>query len=355
MEYQSCVYFLFAINTIIVGILIITGLIGNTLTLITLIPDTKLNVISLLLVVLACCDSLFLITQIFLKFLRFICEYRSDEAICHYAHHIWPYVVKYVRPFGEAMVFSSIWIILLVTIYRTVAVLRPHHARRYATIKSVSIQCIILIAAAFILVAPRFFEYDIVIRNGTPDLNATKLNLEDSYGFVYNAVILNILVNIGPLVILCVLTCFLIREIYLTHKQNQRLREGVRSRRSYGRQLTILLLLVVIVFIICQIPRVVYLISRAILKDKYYFYYSCPRPWVYFLHFTDMLMVLNASINFFLYCIAGARFRKMLRGRCCPGLQLTPTSTQRGTTRTTRMHTPQITYSLGGDDSEDAV
>ena len=318
LSQPECGLFLFIVNTVIMGFFIIVGICGNTFTLITLFPDSKVNVTSLLLVVLACCDSLFLISQLMFKSLTGMCRFLSSNVMCSYELYVWPYVNFYVRPFAFAMVISSIWVTLLVTVHRAVAILIPHKAKSYATVKSVRIQCVFLICGAILLVIPKFFEFYLITDESCPPgIFYTKLSINPIYGVLYRNIIMNIFVNIGPLFVLIILTYFLVREIHHTIRQNKKLRGKPSQNQKYGTQLTIILILVVVVFIICEIPHVIYILARAVTKDKFQMHFSCGRPWFYFFHITEMLIILNASINFFLYCLAGARFRKMLKSTFC--------------------------------------
>ena len=312
---ENCALFLFYMCSVTFSIIIIIGLTGNTLTVVTLFEDSKTIVSSLMLVTLACCDSLVLVYELFFKVVTLTCVYLE----CHYNKYAFPYLVKYVRPFGEAMIYASVWLIVLLTIHRTIAVVRPHKANQYLTITSVRIQCATVIVVALLVTIPRYLQVDIIYKspNCPPIFQPSKFGDQKIYQILYNNIFLNIFVNIGPLIIVAVLSAVLVKEIRKSVKRNKLLRRKISESDKCGTQITIILIIIVVAFLIFYIPRAVFFVAALLYHDRYDDVFACGKPWFYFLHVVDMLIIMNASVNFFIYCLAGAKFRTMLRAKFC--------------------------------------
>ena len=309
-----CSSFLFANHFVVMGILCTIGACGHILTVATLFRDSKRNVTSLLFMILAVSETGFLAMTVIIKCIPVLCTYTNSESICRFRYYSWPYVIKYALPFALIMLILSVWIILLVTIHRAIAVLIPHRAKEYATIRSVRIQCVLLTIASVIFNLPRFFEMKIIPRNGcTPVMAYTPLFYNKVYNIFYKNVLINIFVNIGPLVLLTILTFYLVREIRTTIRRRHLLSSHYDESQRNSVQLTVLLILVVVVFIVCQIPHSVYALLRVIVSS---YMFRCPNSLYYFMNISDALVIFNSSINFFLYCLAGKRFRQHLRDLC---------------------------------------
>ena len=90
-----------------------------------------------------------------------------------------------------------------------------------------------------------------------------------------------------------------------------------QAMKSIENQLTIMLLLVTILFLILMIPT----------NIRFVYFTIVPRNTtaelagaLLFYHITRELYFTNSGINFFLYCISGQKFRNDLRDLlCCSG------------------------------------
>ena len=314
---SSCSIFLFVNNFVIMAFLSLIGICGNTVSIVALHKDSKRNVTSYMLLVLAVSDTGFLLVSVFTKQAPVLCTYFQTQNVCMYRYYVWPYVMKYGFPLTMWFFILSIWTTCLVTIHRAIAVITPHKAKEYGTLTSVHRQTFLLTILSFVISIPRFFEFEVNHQNGCPaTLHATPLSFNRLYNIAYKNVTINIFVNIGPLVILSVLTWQLIKEIREAIRQRRIIsRQGMENHQTDGGgcQLTIVLLLVVVVFIFCQTPHVVYVLARVLLPRRHF---DCKQTFFYFFNISDTLVVLNSAVNFFLYCMAGKRFRQHLKMMC---------------------------------------
>jgi hypothetical protein len=96
-----------------------------------------------------------------------------------------------------------------------------------------------------------------------------------------------------------------------------RRRRLTRQSGDSERSITLVMILVVLLFIICQAPaRVVQIVWS-------YMYRDCRQLRAIVIHASNMLEVLNSSLNFVVYCLFHRRFRAILRSYfcwCCGGV-----------------------------------
>ena len=83
---------------------------------------------------------------------------------------------------------------------------------------------------------------------------------------------------------------------------------------SQEKNITNIIIIIIMVVILCHTPDRVLTVFKAIQKpeDK-----QCPDPLIYASHFCNLLIVVNSSANFVIYCIFRRRFRRILCSLLC--------------------------------------
>jgi hypothetical protein len=106
-----------------------------------------------------------------------------------------------------------------------------------------------------------------------------------------------------PLLLLSFLNTFLILAV----RRSKRQRKDMNVRQSRENNITIMLVSVVIVFIICQVPALVYNIAFAINNR----YVEVSFGYQVLSKIRNFLVTLNSAVNFLLYCALGQKFRRI--------------------------------------------
>ena len=88
----------------------------------------------------------------------------------------------------------------------------------------------------------------------------------------------------------------------------------VPSCRSQEKNITNIIIIIIMVVILCHTPDRVLTVFKAIGKPENK---HCPDPLIYASHFCNLLIVVNSSANFVIYCIFRQRFRRILGGLLC--------------------------------------
>ena len=174
----------------------------------------------------------------------------------------------------------------------------------------------IVVAAAFLYNLPRFF--DSCIMTFTDKCTGELVYTEKVYSPTFNNILyfdLYILTTyiiflyVGPLATLSILNYRLIQLI----------RRSTNRQRRYGTQpdfsdcnATFVLVIVVIVFIICDTPELI-LKTMSFIDRIFDQVNISPTALHKLATVTEFLMVINSSTNFFVYCAFGRRFRFVMK------------------------------------------
>ena len=126
---------------------------------------------------------------------------------------------------------------------------------------------------------------------------------------VYKNALYLLLLYIGPLLALAVMNALLVRAI---HRSRRSCRSNTSQRYYSDLSATLVLIIIVLVFIICETPelvlRVLTLIDRHNGKE-----YLHTMTYKYWHVISEVLMVFNSAVNFFIYATFGRRFRFVMK------------------------------------------
>ena len=311
------VLFRFLIDVCVVGILCLVGFIGNALCIMVLHRDCgkdKKNTTNWLLQTLAMADTLYLITCIFFQTLKGINDWTDWWPALKLAM---PYMEPYIWAFASIAQTITVWLVILVTVDRYVAICKPLKTQ-LRTIQRAKMAVAVVVILAIFYNIPRFLERKIVYNydeaTNTTIVKTVRTPLRNNrvYFLVYKTVMYFCFRSIGPLLLLIFLNFRLIRALQEVRRKHRDMTKSNRHREN----ITLVLVVVVSIFIICEVPdtmvrlvvtmcEFIPIISLNLLTVRYV---NC---------LTNMMMTVNSSINFLIYCLIGQKFRKIFRQMCC--------------------------------------
>lgn len=241
--------------------------------------------------------------------------------------------LTYIKAFYDVYIFlllgnicfnTSVWVIVCLTIERGMFVTRPmtfHSSRQTARIYCA---CIFVICA-FINI-PRYFCFKIVQVNENYFPAGTKFRESQTFYRISWAHAL--FINFIPILILLVTNSVLIHALHKATKERRALHSNQEqaTRRDHIR-LTRTLVAVVVVFFVCTFPS-------AFVEDPIaYSLFGGGKTWneylrspanQLFIYISNLLVFLNSSLNFVLYCAFNQKFRqatktliKKMHPSCC--------------------------------------
>ena len=310
---QECKTFLFITYVIIFGGMCVFGLIGNTLSFMVLQWERQNFVATFLLQVMALADNLFLTCTGFAQITPAVMLYtNTTENLLNV------YMPAYVWPLVHITQLGTVWITVLIAFNRYIAICKPFQAPLVCTRRKVQIQVLLMTLCIVIYNVPRFLEYQVVVKED-PATNTssaasiqTAMKQDHIYNIVYENILYCLFVFLGPLLILCCLNTCLVLELMAARKRLIQ-RNLPRSREDEEHNLTLVMIVIILIFLVCQTPAFLNQLLYYGLADSAY---SCGKAYYHFFHISNLLVSANSSLNFVVYCVFREQFRSRLKAFC---------------------------------------
>ena len=306
--------FRIAINVFVVGILCLVGFVGNALSVAVLRKDRdKKNTTNWLLQTLAVADTLYLCASVFIQILNTI---HSETNWWPDLQSAFPYLEPYIWPFASIAQTITVWLVMLVTVDRYIAICLPLRTNM-RTLQRTKLAVAVVVILAMLYNVPRFMEREIVTKfdscTNSTFLITQKTTFRENrvYFLVYKTIMYFIFRSIGPLLALIILNVRLVKALREVRKKHRDMTKSTKHREN----ITLMLVVVVTVFILCEMPDLIARIVFAyVVFDEANFDINRLR---YFNVVTNAMLTLNSGINFLIYCLIGNKFRRILWEMCC--------------------------------------
>ena len=344
----------YMVNVVVVPIICVFGTFGNVLSFLVLRKSVLgLRTTRMLLRTLAVADSAYLFTCIFMQTLNTLLtrEARSDEPwkIC------WLYMYAYVWPVASTVQTAVVYLVVAVSADRYTAICHPFSTLKYSSPSRTRKIIICICAASLVYNMPRFFTRRValmvpssfddtsllanatsldqqqwnhnftVMLNATTPVSSNRTLLHDHHYETSNSSSVELLVAMKtplrssklyflwyktisfsvfrvciPFTCLTYFNAGIIKAIRTSNYSH-------RERRFHQRRGSMVLVAVVLVFIICTLPS--FTLRVAVMMWNW-FGNRRVQSWIApFNHVANMLLAVNSSVNFLIYCFMGKQFR----------------------------------------------
>jgi len=283
----------------------ILALAGNSLTLLVILYNPQFNRSSFSVYVksMAISDTLVLIFKVL--------SYQNKTSNIFY----FPSLCTILIFCGEASVLLSIWIIVSITIERTLVVLFPLHKRKFvsayrARFTILIIAILTIIFSARILIIPIDISIEQKKRcHPMPNWDSyRRLNATiTEFGYCYIPLTI---VIIGNFLTICTVKRAVIRrhDMLISNPYQQK-----RQTDLNEKQLVLMLFIVTLMFIVYFVPfTIINVISRWGLPFHLCFTQKSFEIYLIIRALCILLKDLNFCTNFIIYCVSGRRFRHAL-------------------------------------------
>lgn len=300
-----------AIELYIISILCIFGMFGNIVSCVVLRKDRERREALFLLQTLAIADAFYLL----IAMLRYPLKYMIPEG----AYFSMQLIIFPLLKTAQAV---TIWMLLLVTMDRYIYVCKPLRAQLIFNSRTRRIMSVMVFVVGLLYNVPRFFDscvwtfHDLCSGAQYSRMVYTQAFNNTYYFDIYNYASYLLLLYVGPLSILTVLNTKLILAI----------QRSKRRHRPYGTcqvanhvhhseaNASIVLIIIVIVFIVCETPELVLKILTVMRRHMQSLEAMFTLDFIHtFTTTSEVLMVFNSSINFIIYCAFGKRFRHVMK------------------------------------------
>jgi len=303
----------------------IFGLVSNIASIVTLLSvDMRKQTFNQLLAILAAVDILYIITNVPVHTAATLAIVNSWFTMSTTLSELYVYILY---PMSTVSFCASIYMTLAVTVERYIAVCRPHQYRTISQTMSNSKRLLVYVvpvtAISFALNIPKFMEVKLTQTNeSTINLEASDTRKNPTYIFWYTLSLIwhpTMTTGILPFIALSYMNL----HIFLKIRQSRQILSGRQNEKRQSEfNLAITLLSIVFMHILCNALRVflgvlvVALVDIQVtcIEDKESY---IPPLWVMCLESVGHLLVMiNFSSNFLIYCSVSNQFKAALSKLC---------------------------------------
>lgn len=298
---------------------------GNTLSIVVLGKDkTMRGTTGFLLQALAMADSLYLVMCLFIQTLNTIEE--LTDWWSPQLNYYWSHIEPFAWPVASFAQTCTVWTVVIVTADRWLAITRPLHAPRYSTLTLVRRAVAVTWLLAAVYNVPLFFERivaplsfalvdntTIVVVNWT--VNRTAIRDDKAYVIVYTTTLFFLLRFLLPLSSLAFFNTRLIQAIQKSRALRARRGDGAVGESRKDRN-TLTLVVVVVVFVACEVPDFGLRIWMSLRQLAPHLPYD-----MHVLRLinvtSNLFLTVNSCSNVIIYILLGRKFRTILLGMIC--------------------------------------
>lgn len=301
---------------LIILVISIFGLIGNTASLFLLRSAGINRVATFFLQALAIADNLVMVfgglgTSVVHGMLYGLLA--DQDPTFSLVHSLY---VMYVHPCVFMAMTASMWMTVLLAVNRYVAICFPLKARQWCTMGKSYVQVAGVFVVAVAYNVPRFFQWRLVTVDSTlqpnrtiVDLAMTDIGQQSTFHMVYDNIVYNAFFVLLPLLFLVVSNAKLIVEVRASSGMRRTMVTSKSKHDPSGARINVLMVVIILIVIICQLPNRIYIFARFALGDGAF---NCYAGWYYFSIFATTMLYLNSSINFVVYVWYSAAIRKRI-------------------------------------------
>lgn len=297
-----------AINIYVDGVLCLAGYVGNLLTVLVLSRQKRTSNSTLL-------QGLAVVDSCFLTYVLLYVVMRSAGAFDDVVN---AYIVAFVLPFGWTAQTAGIWMVVVIAADRYIVVWKPLRATQYCTAHNAR-RAVVAVATAAVLFNvvrwPRYYLVAFYSQQNTTfvsHLDAAIANWDERlYRLLYHISLTLFFLFLLPLSCVIALNARLVYHVKRALRQRRELCASNNGGGGGGAEenslnLTKMLVIMIAVFAVCQLPDfVASIIGAGQLQIP-------PAIYEYYAAIKEAMLVLNAAINFYLYCLFYRRFRHSL-------------------------------------------
>ena len=286
----------------VTGVFCLLGFTGNILSFIVLWRAFSSSPMFLVLRAVALSDAIFLFTVFLIQTVVNMYPYINALKWCSLHRG---YVQFYMWPILMMTQMSTVWLTVLVSSERYVAICYPLQAASTCTIPKMRKAVLSIYIGSVLYNIPRYFEF-YVTQEGS-SIGKTEVGTNVIYRYLYNCVLYSLMLFFIPLFCLVFLNIKLVLALRKGKKQWQ----SLQFRQKKEQNLTLIPLTIVLVFFVCGTPSLTVNIIDSLNSDIW-----AHPAFMVFMIVANFLVVLNSAANFIIYCLLGKKFRSKLLELC---------------------------------------
>ncbi|KAK2139704.1 hypothetical protein LSH36_1646g00003 [Paralvinella palmiformis] len=270
--------------------------------------DRKTSSMSILMINLAIVDTLVLWIWANQVAVQALCAVTGS---CSHYELIKPFLWAYLWPVGATVQLMATWSIVSITFTRFVSVCWSARATHLNSRRKVIIRLCIMYMFCLIFNLPNFFRLHVITDDdGRPRLAKSRITSSLLFIYGYQVFLYYLVIYIVPLTLVIYFTV----RLYSSLRQWNKKREDMTAKARDNHDLTFSLVIVVLVFVICQLVNPIHRLLAAIYPKTEN---VCGSVRFYYKSWASILVNFNSASNFFIFCLCGIGFRRRLVQMCC--------------------------------------
>ncbi|XP_052761942.1 FMRFamide receptor-like [Mya arenaria] len=302
------------VQSYLVPIVVTCGIIGNIFNIIVLVNPKMRTSTNVYLMSLAMCDSLYLLFCLTLAFLHCSNADLSKEAFKY---------IPNAKVLSDLFSNTAVWLTVCFTLERFIAVRLPMRGKAWCTVSKAKVAILVTFVVSAGNTLPEFFETKIVqiAGNGSAYYQCETTDFAETYSYHIGYYWWFVAIfTFAPLVLLTVFNSLLIKSVWQANRNRQLLSqtritgEAKKSNKEQQR-VTLMLISVVLIFIVCQAPQAILLIYWSYVQTNDLPYQGDMVKIAG--NVCNLLVQINASVNFFLYSYFSSKFRTTFKDVIC--------------------------------------
>ncbi|XP_023322269.1 FMRFamide receptor [Eurytemora carolleeae] len=300
------------------------GLVANIASIFTLLsPEMRKHTFNQLLAALAFYDIMYIMFNVPVHAMATMETVENWFTNSSFLSLIYVYLLY---PMSAVAFCASTYMTLAVTIERYIAVCRPHQYRTISqtmtNTRRILVYIIPVTALSFALNIPKFMEVTITETNGTNAVDPSQTRKDPTFIFWYTLSLAwhpTLTTGILPFIALL----YMNMHIFIGIRKSRQILSGRRNhKRASESNLAITLISIVFMHLLCNALRVFLGVMIVLLVDVQV---SCMRDyqqyipplWIMCLEsVAHLLVMLNFSSNFLVYCSVSSQFKTALTSAC---------------------------------------
>ncbi|XP_075587813.1 allatostatin-A receptor isoform X2 [Dermatophagoides farinae] len=280
---------------ILFAVIVIVGLVGNSLVVIVVKCNPQMySTTNLLIINLAIADLLFII---------FCVPFTAWD----YAFPYWPFGsvwCKVVQYLIVVCAYASIYTLVLMSLDRYLAVAHPIRSISLRTVKNANRAILILWIFILLFCIPTFITHNVSYDNSSDGVYSVCNFLTEEYSYALYQVIFCLFSYVIPILLILILYILMLKRLWFSGIPGRNMSsESVRSKKKVTRMVVI----VVIIFACCWCPIQIILVLRS------FNVYELSTTKVIIQITGQVLAYMNSCMNPILYAFLSENFRKAFR------------------------------------------
>jgi hypothetical protein len=218
-----------------------------------------------------------------------------------------PIFISYVRGVSATFQLMITWLLILLSFYRYMAVCYPNYYEKLKSPSKAMKYFSVIAVVATLYYTPWYFQYKIKVLPNGQYLMLLKTYAEGLYDLLYNVIVFYTIYFIVPFSVLIFMSVKLIQTLRSLNQKRQRMTSSAKEEVD----LTKMLVVIIIIFMICQTFIPLVRLIRALSTTEQFM--ACHSVHSYFQAIARIAITFNSAINFVIYYKFVPSFRKSLR------------------------------------------